>query len=339
MSEHRKGEYQTVPLRSDEISVGIVQSRVLTDRENPERGKRENVAHLLKLVDIAQTSTLLGHLDLVVFHEFPIGGFDFDWNRNDMLNDVAIEVPGEETAAIGEKAKEHNCYVHFGCYGKLADWPGHFMNLGIIVDPSGNIIYQRWKLRNIPGMGFSTTVYDVVDEFVERYGWEAVFPVARTDIGNLAVIPETFDPELSRAFALYGTEIMIRYMTGAGGGAARLDLQAACLAGKYYGLYVNNAQHYVGGVEVDLGAGGSAFIDPKGNIICETNSTRETVIAERIPIAAHRAQRTTPQIPIDLLKYLYSEYQPKYPANSFTGQPLPDNFPDSIKHYRGIARW
>lgn len=338
MTEKSPGSYETVPLRSDEIRVCIIQSWVMTNPEDPEKGKQDNVNHMLKLVDIAQTSTMRGHLDLIVFHEFPIGGFDPNWNREQLLRDAVIEIPGKETEAIGQKAKEHNCYIHFGCYGKLADWPGHFMNMGIIVGPGGDIVYQRWKMRNLAGFGFSTTVYDVLDEYVKRYGWNAVFPIARTDIGNLAVIPEVGDPELARAYGIKGTEIMIRYMTGAGAGYSRLGLQAACRASQYYGLYVNNALHYVDGIEVDIGAGGSAIISPMGSIVEEATSNNETLVTGTIPIADYRAKHTIPEIPKDLFQHVYEEYVPRYPANSFL-KSLPNSMADGIRHYKSVANW
>ena len=180
----------------------------------------------------------------------------------------------------------------------------------------------------------------VLDEYVKRYGWDAVFPVARTDIGNSAVIPEVGDPELARAYAIKGTEIMIRYMTGAGAGYSRRDLQAACQACKYYGLYVNNALHYINGVEIDLGAGGSAIISPTGDIVEEAASNGETLVMGTIPIANYRAKHTIPEIPKDMLQHVYDEYVPRYPPNSYlTTKSLPNSMVDGIRHYKSVANW
>jgi len=340
MAQQTDGGYEKVPLRSDNIRVCVAQSWVSINSKDPKKERRNNVDHMLKLVDIAQTQSMFGSTDLVVFHEFPIGGFDTTWDRETIMRDIAIDVPGEETQALGQKAKEWNCYIHFGCYGKLPDWPGHFHNLGIIVGPSGDIIYQRWKMRNVGGWGFSATINDVLDEYVKRYGWDAVFPVARTDIGNIAVIPETGEPEMARAYAIRGTEIMIRYMTGAKAGFARLDLQAACRAGQYHGLYVNNALHYMDGVEVDVGAGGSAIINPMGDIVTETASPNEAMVHGVLPLAAYRKTHTIPNVPLDLFKDLYDKYQPRLPANTFlTADKLPNNLQESVSHYNRVARW
>jgi len=47
--------YEVVSLRIESIGVGVVESRLRTiDADNPEKGKMENLNHLLWLVDKAQ---------------------------------------------------------------------------------------------------------------------------------------------------------------------------------------------------------------------------------------------------------------------------------------------
>lgn len=343
--------YEVAPLRSEEITVGIVQSRVKNvDPENPEEGRRENLGHMLDLIDTAQA---WGRKDLLAFHEFPIGGLDMSWSREQVLR-VAIEVPGKETQAVAEKARQYNCYIEFGCYALLKDWPGHFINLGIIIDPGGEIILTHWKTRNLSAFGFSTTIYDVLDEYVARYGWEAVFPIARTDIGNIGIMPEVLEPELGRAYAMKGAEIMIRYMTaGAGPWGVRPvtftgghhentfinDFKAVCAAGNYYGLFVNNSlSGNDRGIDFDLGAGHSTIVDCNGGTMLEAASTAETMVSTVIPIAAYRRRHSIPHFPKELYRRLYDEYVPKFPPNSFL-ETRPDSFKDAVDHYNGLARW
>jgi len=349
MTDKSPGSYEMMPLRSDEIKVGIIQSRVKAiDAKDPEKGKWENLDHMFRLIDIAQS---MDTKDLLAFHEFPIGGFDMNWQREQVLN-MAIDIPGKETEAIGKKAKEYNCYIHFGCYAKLPDWPGHFMNMGVIVGPNGDVIHKHWKTRNLSGFGFSTTVYDVLDEYVKRYGWDAVFPIAQTDIGNLGIIPEILEPELGRAYAMKGAEIMIRYMTSGastwrikplaliGGNAHhtfRVDLQAQCMAGHFYGLFVNDAIS-TEGEALDQGMGYSAIMDCDGKIMIEASSSMETMISAAIPMATYRKNHAIPQFPKDLYMHLYNEYTPRIAPNTFL-ESMPNSMMDGIRHYQEKARW
>lgn len=350
MSDPGLPNYEVVPLRSDEIRVGLVQSRLQAiDVNHSEAGKRANLEHMLQLIDLAQSRIVK---DLLVFGELPISGLSRTWSRQQRLN-IAIDVPGMETEAIGEKAKQYNCYIKFGCVAKLTDWPGHIINMGVIVGPGADIIYQRWFVRNLPGAGFGTTVYDVLDEYVSRYGWEAVWPVARTDIGNIAYMPEVLEPEIPRALAIMGAEIGIRSITSGGGSVEtgpiamqgytgehtfRIDFQAACMANNIYGCFNNNAISEEDGVMWDQGTGYSAVYDCNGHLMTEATSHHETMLEVTIPIGAYRRKHSIPRFYKELYSQLYEMYTPKFPPNSFLKY-LPESIKDATRHYNEISRW
>src|SRR3546814_9090404 len=68
------GTYETAPLRSAKVAVGIVQTPVrAVDGDNPEAGIRDNLAYMLIAIDKAQQTG--GRCDLLCFHEFPLHGF------------------------------------------------------------------------------------------------------------------------------------------------------------------------------------------------------------------------------------------------------------------------
>ena len=155
----KRGVYVTAPLRQESISVSALQSRVRSvDIRNLAATMQANLDHVLRLIDLAQGSPEEwggeqrwgGRQDLICLHEFPIQGFQ-PWTRKE-LQRVAIELPGPETAAIGARAKRYNCYIAFGCYAKLKDWPGHVINMSVIVGPAGEIVATQWKSRNALGL-------------------------------------------------------------------------------------------------------------------------------------------------------------------------------------------
>lgn len=345
MSENTLPNYEVVPLRSNEIAVAVVQSPFGTvDSQNPKKKIKENVEHMLWLIDQAQTNTYDPyssawgfHKDLIVFHECPITGLNTKWSLEEELR-IAIDVPGEETELIGKKAKEYNCYIALGLWpAKDKDWPGHFLYMGILIGPSGEIILKNWRRRNMTGLEFSTSVYDVLDEYVKKYGWDAVFPIARTDIGNIAFQPCLFEPEMTRALAIKGVEILIRYMTA--GASIRFDVPVLCATNKIYGIFVNQSISPKNEAFFeDMGAGGSAVFDESGRMIAEASSANETIVETMIPIAAFRKRHSIPVIRKELFERVYAEYVPKYQPNTFL-QYLPKDIPDSIEHYRKIARW
>lgn len=350
MSEKFSPDYERKPLRRDEVKVCVIQSRVkVIDDADPARGIKDNLNHMLSLLDKVQ---MRDRKDLVAFHEFPIGGFNFRWNREQVLK-IALELPGPETERIAAKAREYDCYVEFGCYARLPDWPNHFFNMGVIIGPGGDIVLQRWKTRNLAGLGFSTTIYDVLDEYLARYGPDALFPIARTDIGNIGILPEVLEPELGRAYAMKGAEIMVRYMTLGAGlwrikplawvGAShdhhsfRIDLQAQCMAGHFFGLFVNDAVS-TEAEAFSWGQGHSAIIDPNGCIIVEAASESETLLTATLPMASYRQHHQVPNFPKEIYQHLYNEYVPKFPANSFK-RSMPNGNLEAVQHYAKMARW
>ena len=312
------GGYETVSLAYEVIKVAACQmvSQPI-DPDNPGLGIAKNLDIMLGLIDRAAAQGC----QLMVFPEFTLnrGGVDLSkarklatagsvnpmgqlfclkLSRQQWLK-AAIMVPGPETRAIGEKAQQYNCYVSFSSYTQQPDWPGHFFNASIIVGPSGDTLYNHWKnYWGYPGIGteYATRVFDVLDEYVERYGWDAVWPVARTPIGNLAgyVCSEGHQSETSRILAFYGTEIFCRNFAGGGkgswGGRFRIGFRGDCAQNLCWGVYANNGYAEPEPPEQSW-AGGSMIVDPYGNIAAEVSGVGNEIITATIPIAEFRSEQ------------------------------------------------
>ena len=87
---------------------------------------------------------------------------------------------------------------------------GNAPNSEFIVGPDGKVCYQHQK-NIVLHVEHSTTPHDVYDDWIAEHGdsLEAFFPVAKTEIGNIAgtVGVEGAFPESYRAFAMNGAEI------------------------------------------------------------------------------------------------------------------------------------
>ncbi|NOZ65199.1 MAG: hypothetical protein GXP00_01665 [Alphaproteobacteria bacterium] len=342
MSEYlvaQDGSYETVPLKKDDIVVMAVQSRVVPVKvENAVQMKRDNLNHMLDLIDAA--ATWMGPKDLIQFHEFPITGFSFMWTRAD-LQKVAIEIPGVETEAVAARAKRYGCYIVFGSYAIDPDWPEHILSITTIIGPDGSIVDKHWKLRNIKGVfaGFeviTTTIFDVLDQYTEMYGRDAVIPVTRTDIGNLATTATQYEPELIRAYALKGAEIMLRSATS---GADPIDVRAGAMHNNMYTTLVNNSiSHNPGPFFEDVRSGGTAIYGPKGEELDIANSVNETGVMASIPIASFRKTRRLPRIHPSLYGDLYDQYQEAYPPNLMSTD-LPNDGFSAAKFLKDKSRW
>jgi len=325
----QRGSYEKVALKQDFINVAAIQSQLYSiDLRDKAATNKRNLQRVLRLIDLAQNSPEEWNgerrwgskVDLICMHEFPIQGFQ-PWTRKE-LNQIAYELPGPESEAIGERAKRYGCYISFGCYAKEKDWPDHVINMSVLVGPDGKIVSKQWKARNILGLFgdgalIGTTVYDVLDRYVEMYGWDAVLPVARTDIGNIAITAVGAEPMLYTCLGLKGAEILVLSVTG--GSNSESAIQTA-RANRLYTLGVGNAvsPNNIGFPESSgTRDEGTVIVDPRGTVLAKTDNHHEDIITARIPIADFRKTRRVQELPMALMLPVFQQYQPTFQPNAF----------------------
>ena len=340
VSVGKAGKYASTALRQETINVTAIQSRVKSvDVRNLNATMKENLAHVLHLIDMAQGSSeewggerLWGaKQDLISMHEFPIQGFQ-PWTRAE-LNKVAIDLPGPETEAIGARAKKYGCYISFGCYAREKGWPDHVINMSVIMGPDGSIVSKQWKARNILGLFgegalIGTTIYDVLDRYVEMYGWDATMPIARTDIGNIAVTSVGAEPMLYAALALKGAEIIVLSVTG---GSNNESATATARANRVYTIGVGNSVTFDNlGFPESSGThdGGTVVVDPRGTTIGKTENHHEDFASAMIPIGNFRRTRRMPEFPMALYLPVFQQYEPVFKPNAFL-EFLPKTYKES----------
>ncbi|MGA9026382.1 MAG: nitrilase-related carbon-nitrogen hydrolase [Steroidobacteraceae bacterium] len=334
----RDGKYATVPLKRDSLKVTAVQSRIrAADARNPQKQIRENLDHMIELIDDA--NGFPGPQDLVCFHEQPIMGWN-PWSREEALR-VAIEVPGEETGLLGKKARQYGCHVSFATFARDPQWPGHLLSLGVLIGPDGGVIAKHWKAHN--GRGFrpnwdlyTTSIYDVLDRYTEMYGTDAVLPLARTEIGNISLTGPPFEPDIYRALSLKGMEISLRT---ASGGFATEDPLTSSMFNRIYTVVPNNSISPGNpGFPEASGAGGTVIYAPGGRVLAKAQTENEEFVTATIPIAEFRKTHTLPEIPMAMVLAVYGQYVPRYSPN-LQGSYIPADFVDASRYFASKRNW
>lgn len=332
------GTYATVELAKPAWTLGVMQSRVRTfDADDWKAGLRSNLDHMLVLIDKAFYYG--ARPDLLFFHEFPLSGWR-RWTREEVLR-FAIEIPGPETEAIAKKAREYGTWIVFGAYARDKDWPGHVLSITSVMNDRGEIVDKHWKARNIKGVFpgfelFTTTVYDVLDRYVEMYGRDAVIPVTRTPLGNLCTSSIQREPELFRAMAFKGAEVILRT---ASGGFTPMDVAATSLYNGTYTAIVNNSVSPDNGLFFDdAGSGGTAVYGPDGRAIAEADGKEEQLVVARIPIADLRARKRQPVVHMDLYRDVFDAYRSRYAPNLWAER-VPDSLEDAAAFLKDKSRW
>ncbi len=299
---------------------------------------KANVDHMLELLDMA--NGFWGKQDLVCFHEQPIMGWN-PWTLKQALR-VAIDIPGPETQRLGEKAKEYGCYISFGTYARDPDWPGHLLLNGILIGPDGSIVANHWKTNNsrggIPGWDiFTTSIYDVLDQYREMYGEDEVLQVARTDIGNISCAITPFQPDIARALAMKGMELRL---SSASGGYSTTEAELISQHNRLWSVICNQSiSPDQPGFPEFAGSGDTAIYAPDRTPPKRVKSAHEEFVTATIPMASFRRSRTIPAgVPMEMLMPVFKAYTPRNGPNAQASY-IPTDSADASRHFTKERNW
>src|SRR5579859_4852530 len=159
-----------------------VQSKVIAAKGMNE--VHQNLEHVRYLIDQYMKGVWQlsggGAPKLVVFPESFLHGFGPMGTRTYETNSqFALRIPGEETAALGEKCKQYGFYLAGAAFEKVEGYPNHFFNCGFIISPEGEVILKYRKINSSNNnIEISSSPVDVLDTYPEQ----ELFPVVKTPI-------------------------------------------------------------------------------------------------------------------------------------------------------------
>ncbi len=145
--------------------------------------------------------------DLVLFPEFFLTSYTLDVDVPGWIK-ASVRMPGPEMDRLCEAAIANKTYVAGAAYEVMDEFPGRFFNTAFLIAPSGDIILRYRKLY---AMTTKTRPSDVLDEWIDKFGIESLFPVAHTPIGRIAMMiaRDAHWPEMARCYAMKGAEILL----------------------------------------------------------------------------------------------------------------------------------
>lgn len=144
---------------------------------------------------------------LVALPEYAVTGFPMQESPAEWRDKACFAYDGPEYEALGKIAQNNNIYLAGNVYEVDPHFPELYFQVCFIIGPSGDVILRYRRLTS----SFEPTPHDVWDKYLDIYGLDGVFPVARTEIGNLAMIAseEILYPEFSRMHVMRGAEVII----------------------------------------------------------------------------------------------------------------------------------
>ncbi|MGI9204077.1 MAG: nitrilase-related carbon-nitrogen hydrolase [Woeseiaceae bacterium] len=331
------GTYPVKPLEKDTIVVKVLQTGVnsLQDFPTIEEGLEFNLAMMERMADQACTEGMKP--DFLLFHEFPLTGYS-SGSREEKLK-YTVQIPGPETERLAEVARECDTYLIFGSYATDDDWPGHILSFNTVIDRQGDIAKVFWKSRNVkrlyPDREITTTTIEAVrDRYRAMYGVEEEFPVLQTEFGNIAVSTVQLDPFVYAAFAMRGTEIMLRTATL----FSEEDVLAMARFNNFYSAMANFALP----LNPQYEAGESVIVSPNGEILAKSPYLdKDDIIEAEIPIAEFREGRRIPNYAYDVTLPVLNQYRQEFPINhlDLPRETLPDTGQDMKALMEGVSRF
>jgi len=233
-------------------------SRISLVQANPTvKNKEKNLAFMEKVVNKTDS-------DLIAFGELFLTGY----MCHDSFPRLAEYVTGPSVQRISKLSQKNDCYVVFGMPEKSTDIKGIVYNTAVLTHPDGKVdCYRKWMLPNF-------------GPFEEKRHFKSgdELPVFSTKIGKIGLLIcyDIFFPEISKAYALKGGEILC--CISASPTIARNYFEkvmvARAIENTAFFLYTN-----IVGVHGNLTFwGGNAVISPRGELLAKGEYLKEQIV-------------------------------------------------------------
>jgi predicted amidohydrolase len=255
---------------------------------------------------------------LAVLPEYLLTSYPGRISIPDFAERAAIAPDGPEYEALGRIASGQGLFLAGNAYETDRHFPGLYFQTSFVIAPSGQVVLRYRRLNSM----FAPTPHDVWSRYLDIYGLDGVFPVARTEIGNLAAIAseEILYPEIARAHALRGAEIFVHSSSEIG---SPLDTnkdiakRARAFENLTYVISANTAG--IEGTSMPLASadGNSSVIDYRGALLAESNSGETFTAFADIDLRALRAARRRPGMTNYLSRQRTALFAPVYAAADF----------------------
>lgn len=213
----------------------------------------------------------------------------------DFARRVGWAAGGAEYEAIGALAQKLDMFIAGNAYESDEAFPDFYFQTSFVVAPNGDTVLRYRRLISM----FAPSPHDVWEKYLDIYGLEAVFPVARTEIGNLAAIAseEILYPEIARALALRGAELFCHSSSEVGSPIATnkdIAKQARAFENLAYVVSANTAGISGTAMPLNSAEGNSQVVDFKGKVVARSNDGETFTAFANIDLRALREARRTP---------------------------------------------
>lgn len=283
----------------------------------------EAEAVMLQTIDrvekqIAASISLIGRDTLlVVVPEYFLTGFPVTESTEQWRAKAALEIDGRIYEALSAVVQRQQIYFSGNAYEQDSFFPELYFQTSFIIGPNGDMLLRYRRLNSM----FSPTPHDVWELYLDAYGYDALFPVVKTNIGNLACIAseDILYPEVARCLSMRGAEVLLHSTSEIGSplltqrNVAKL---ARAIENNAYVVSANSAGVANSPLPAASHDGHSVLVDPRGLVLAEAGYGESMVANADIDLAALREFRQRPAIGNMLARQRFELYAESYAQNS-----------------------
>ncbi len=254
-------------------------------------------------------------LKLVCLPEYFLTGFALRESRQEWKAKASIDIDGPEYEALAAIAERFGVFLAGNLYENDANFPELYFQANFVIAPSGETVLRYRRMISL----YTPTPYDVWDAYLDAYGYDAVFPVADTEIGVLGTIAseEILYPEIARMHALKGAEILLHPTSEVGSPALTVkDIakRARAIESMAYVVSANSAEIIGTPVPAASTDAMSKIVDWNGKVLAEAESGESLNANAVIDPPALRATRARTGMANVLTRLPTEAFEPGYEA-------------------------
>lgn len=212
-------------------------------------------------------------LKLVCLPEYFLTGFPLRESREEWKAKASVDIDGPEYEALAAIAQRFGVFIGGNLYENDPNFPELYFQANTLISPSGDTVLRYRRMISL----YTPTPYDVWDQYLDIYGYDAVFPVADTEIGKIGSIAseEILYPEIARMHAMKGAEILLHPTSEVGSPAMTVKdvaKRARAIESMAYVVSANSAE--ITGTPVPAASTDamSKIVDWNGRVLAEAES-------------------------------------------------------------------
>ena len=278
---------------------------------------------------ITASINLLGRETLlVVVPEYFLTGPPLDETVEQWREKAALDIDGRVYEALNAMVQRQQIYFSGNAYEQDPFFPELYFQTSFIMGPNGDVLLRYRRLNAM----YTPTPHDVWELYIDAYGYDSLFPVVKTNIGNLACIAseEILYPEVARCLTMRGAEVLLHSTSEVGSPLATQKSAvkiARAIENMAYVVSANSAGVVGNSIPANTTDGCSTIIDPKGIVLAQAGYGESLVANADIDLAALREFRQRPANNNLLARQRFELYAESYanhslyPPNTLLGHP------------------